>query len=261
MPVEEGLFLSTGSGPGHLVLHTLEVERGHQDSSAGKVTDLRQLVPQDPLSSTQSDWALAAALLLQEQGLARIRVSGRMPIAYFQALVERGIEPVVDLDLLVPERRRKLEPQWRQISSAQEAAEIACRAVINEINQAEINDGLLWSDGRALTSERLKATGSRVLMELGHSCDSLIIAGGPQSSIPHDRGSGPILAGRPIIIDIFPRSLRTGYHGDLTRTVIKGPVPAQAAEMHLAILAAINSGIATVRAGVTGREVHLAVCR
>jgi Xaa-Pro aminopeptidase len=42
-----------------------------------------------------------------------------------------------------------------------------------------------------------------------HDCESsegLIVAGGPASAQPHERGSGILKAGEPIVIDIFPRS-------------------------------------------------------
>ena len=31
-----------------------------------------------------------------------------------------------------------------------------------------------------------------------------------------------IRAGQPVIVDIFPRAQKTGYFGDLTRTVVRG---------------------------------------
>ena len=49
-----------------------------------------------------------------------------------------------------------------------------------------------------------------------------IVAGGKQGCDPHERGYGVLRANEPIILDVFPRSQKTGYFGDITRTVVKG---------------------------------------
>lgn len=41
-------------------------------------------------------------------------------------------------------------------------------------------------------------------------------------SDPHNEGSGWILAHTSIIMDIFPRSQKTGLFGDISRTVVRG---------------------------------------
>jgi len=79
--------------------------------------------------------------------------------------------------------------------------------------------------------------------------------------MPHFRGEGPIRAGAPVIIDIFPSSRTTHYHGDLTRTVIVGEIPDEIRRMHEAALQALDAGIESIRAGVSGRDVHHSVCQ
>jgi Xaa-Pro aminopeptidase len=59
-------------------------------------------------------------------------------------------------------------------------------------------------------------------------------------------------------VDIFPHSKSTGYNGDCTRTVVHGAVPDSVRRMHEAVVAAKAAGIAAVRPGVTGEEVHRA---
>ena len=49
-----------------------------------------------------------------------------------------------------------------------------------------------------------------------------IVAGGDQACDPHERGSGPLYADSLIILDIFPRDAKSGYFGDMTRTVVRG---------------------------------------
>jgi Xaa-Pro aminopeptidase len=89
----------------------------------------------------------------------------------------------------------------------------------------------------------------------------MIIAGSPECAMPHYRGEGPIRAGAPVVIDIFPSSRTSHYHGDLTRTVVVGDIPDEIRSMHAAVLQALDAGIESIRAGVSGREVHNGVCQ
>jgi Xaa-Pro aminopeptidase len=89
----------------------------------------------------------------------------------------------------------------------------------------------------------------------------MIIAGSPECAMPHFRGEGPIRAGAPVIIDIFPSSRKTHYYGDLTRTVVVGDIPDEVRRMHAAALQALDAGIESIRAGASGREVHENVCQ
>jgi Xaa-Pro aminopeptidase len=89
----------------------------------------------------------------------------------------------------------------------------------------------------------------------------MIIAGSPENAMPHYRGEGPIKAGAPLIIDIFPASRATHYHGDLTRTVVVGEIPEEFRRMHAAAVQALEAGTESIRAGASGREVHQTVCQ
>jgi Xaa-Pro aminopeptidase len=132
--------------------------------------------------------------------------------------------------------------------------------VVRQLAAAEIKDGMLWADGRALTSERLYAGAQLILGEMGFTCPDMIIAGSPESALPHFRGEGQLRAGAPVIIDIFPAGRGSHYHGDLTRTVVVGDVPEEFRRMHTATLQALDAGIESIKAGVQGKEVHLSVC-
>ena len=66
---------------------------------------------------------------------------------------------------------------------------------------------------------------SVVFAEHGTSCDDFIVAPGPQGAVGHDMGSGPIEAGVPIVIDIWPRDNTSCVYCDMTRTFVVGDVP------------------------------------
>src|SRR5208337_751367 len=76
--------------------------------------------------------------------------------------------------------------------------------------------------GLPLTSEKLRAVIDCAILQACGLAANTIVAGGRQACDPHERGHRLLRANEPIIIDIFPRSQKTGYFGDITRTVVRG---------------------------------------
>ena len=83
-----------------------------------------------------------------------------------------------------------------------------------------------------------------------------IVAGGDQACDPHERGSGPLKADSLIILDVFPRDAKSGYYGDLTRTVLRG----RASEDQRRLWETVREGQALalkkMKPGVDGLSVH-----
>jgi len=76
---------------------------------------------------------------------------------------------------------------------------------------------------------------------------------------PHERGHGVLRAHEPIIIDVFPRSQKTGYFGDITRTVVKGRSSEAVRKLYHTVARGQDLGFARMESGVAGAEVHQAV--
>ena len=258
--VEQGLYARFGSGDDLLVVSALELDRARAEGRAARVADRADLGWKDGRDLLGS-WAEIGARVLSDRGANGARTSALVPAGLAESLRETGVEVVLDRALFVGERRRKSAEEIEWISRAQAAAEAACRAVIADLGAAEPDpEGWLVLDGRPLTSERLLARCQAVLQEHGCASSETIIAGSPECAMPHFRGAGPIRAGRPVIVDIFPRHLASGYHGDMTRTVVPGRPSAEVASMHAACVAALDAGIGLLRPGADGQEVHRAVC-
>ena len=62
-----------------------------------------------------------------------------------------------------------------------------------------------------------------------------------------------------IILDIFPRCSRSGYFGDLTRTVVRGRASEAQRRLWDTVRAAQRLAIRGIKPGVPGLEVHRAV--
>lgn len=261
MSVGEALYVRFAEGDDLLVVPTLELERARLQAAPACVIDWREAGWREQRDRTAA-WADIALKVLGDRAAGGVRVSPRLPAGHYVALRERGLDLDLDRELFVNERRRKSPEEASYIRAAQEAAQAACVEVIADLAAARVgDDGMLWLDEHPLTSERLMARAQGALQEIGYGAVEMIVAGPPGSALPHFRGEGPIHAHGPVIIDIFPRGASSHYHGDLTRTVVVGDVDEQVAKMHEAVVAALETGRALLRAGVNGRDVHHAVCR
>ena len=252
--VETGLYIRFAPRDEVLVVSPLEIDRARAQSKVANVVEDRD-------AYAHKSWARLAAKMLRQKGMDEARVSPRLPAAHLEDLRAEGIAVDVDRELFLAERRHKSAAEAEAIQASQRAAEAAVVEVVRQLAAADIKDGMLWADGGALTSERLYARAQLVLGEMGFTCPEMIIAGSPESALPHFRGEGPIRAGAPVIIDIFPVGRTSHYHGDLTRTVVVGEIPDEFQRMHAATLQALDAGVESIRAGVPGKDVHLAVCR
>ncbi len=257
---DPALYIKFAEGDDALVVNILELGRARETAAAKAVLD-RAEHGWAEVRDIYQGWARVAAKLLHERGINEARVSAKIPVAYVEELRAQDVNCEVDKEVFVAERRRKNEEEVAWIHGAQRAAEAAVAEIVSQLATSEEKDGLLWADGRPLTSERLFAYGQSALNEIGYSCDDMIVAGSPQNAMPHYRGAGQIRAGQPVIIDIFPRGRASRYHGDLTRTVVVGEPSAEVQKMYAAVCEALDAAMATIRAGVNGRTVHETVCR
>lgn len=257
--LEQAVYLDLGAEQ-VLITPELEFERARVQSRATTVLDRRESGWRES-QDTVAAWAAVVRHALGERGVPAVRISSRLPIGFYEALRAAGVEMVVDPALFVAARRRKTREEAGYIHAAQRAAEAACAEVIAHLGVSEIRDGKLWLDGRPLTSERLMARAEAALAEIGYVGGEMIVAGSPECALPHFRGEGQLRANAPIIIDIFPRGKTSGYHGDLTRTVVVGEVPGEVHRMWEATCAALDAAVAMVKAGVNGRDVHREACR
>jgi Xaa-Pro aminopeptidase len=257
--VETALYIRFDEGDDVIVTSPLEIDRARVQSRANRKLLLAEAGYEElgPFVS----YARLAAKLLRERGLQSARVSPRLQAGYLEEMRSAGLDVEVDRNLFQAERRRKSAEEARFIEASQRAAEAAVVEVVGQLAQADIRDGMLWLDEAPLTSERLYARASLLLGEKGFACPDMIIAGSPECAMPHFRGEGPIRAGAPVIIDIFPSSRTTHYHGDLTRTVVVGEIPDEIRRMHAAVLQALDAGIESIKEGAAGRDVHQTVCQ
>ncbi|MDR5674143.1 Xaa-Pro peptidase family protein [Halalkaliarchaeum sp. AArc-GB] len=191
-----------------------------------------------------------------------VAVPSSFPLGSAEQLRERGVELVVDDDDTIGGMRAvKTDEEIDHVRDAQRANEAAMRTAEGLIAAADVDEtGTLVSDGEPLTSEEVRSEIEITLLRHGCSLDETIVACGSGAADPHDRGSGPLSAGEPIIVDIFPKSKATGYHSDMTRTFSKGQPSETIREWYDLTREALEAALDAVEPGATGAEVHGAAC-
>jgi Xaa-Pro aminopeptidase len=164
-------------------------------------------------------------------------------------------------------RRVKAGAELDGIRAAQRAAHAATARAAALLARAEIGpDGnLRGEDGGPLLAEAVREELRRVCAEHGATCPAdMIVASIHNGGGGHDPGSGPLPAGLPIQVDIFPRDEASACWADMTRTFVVGEPAAEYAEVIVEqerlVRAALEQARAAVRPGVTGRELHEATC-
>jgi Xaa-Pro aminopeptidase len=115
-------------------------------------------------------------------------------------------------------------------------------------------------DGRPLTVERVKAAMSAAFTDHGSTSDDFIVAPGPQGAVGHDMGSGPIAAGVPIVIDVWPRDNESFCFSDMTRTYVIGDVPDEVREWHRLCKEALDRAVSEIKDSADGRSIFDGTC-
>jgi Xaa-Pro aminopeptidase len=202
--------------------------------------------------------ARAAARL----GARRLVVPAALPVTVADRLRADGVEVVPDEPEFIRRRRSKSASEIEGIRRAQAAADAGMAAAAELLREATVRDGVLTHGGEPLTSERVRGRIREVCAGLGAPADDdIIVAAGPAGATGHENGSGPIGAGVPLIVDIWPRDERSGCYSDMTRTFVAGGEPAEdVAAWHALCAAALERVYEGIRPGVTGRDLFAAAC-
>ena len=255
------ITLGNGSAKSLLILRDIEMHRAQQHARADAIHCPADFEPVSGLSGDrETATAQATAECLKQNGIEQVVADRSLPLIFADVIRKAGIEVNCDLDMGVIDRRAKDEQEINWLQEAQATTEGVMEMACRMIGRATAGpDGVLQHEGAPLTSERVRTAIDVWLLERGYSNVPSIVAPGPQGADCHDIGTGPIKTGEPVIVDIFPQCRATRYNGDCTRTVVHGEVSEQLQKMHAAVLAAKKAGEATVKAGVTGEDVHKAV--
>lgn len=252
------IYLEVG-GTKMVVLSDLEIDRAQKQATVDRVLSLSRYQGELKRSGVKAP-CLADVLsrVLGELRVRAVEVPVNFPIGLARRL--RGIRVNVTPDPFFPGRAVKTAVEIANLTKALRLAECGMTAALDVLRASRIGrDGFLHWHGRKLTSEDVQGTINAAIARLGGTACHTIVAGGNHGCDPHEEGRGALRAHRPIIVDIFPRDTRTGYWGDITRTVVRGKPSDQVKKMYAAVFQAQDLAFEKLRAGVNGQDVHNAI--
>jgi Xaa-Pro aminopeptidase len=189
-------------------------------------------------------------------GVDSATVPPGFPVELADFLRASGVELSVDREFFEQRRRAKTAAEIGGIRRAQVAAEAATAAVAAILRSADIAGRKVLYEGEPLTSERLKVAVAAAFAANEASADEFIVAHGPQTCIGHHMGSGEILAGEPITVDLWPRDRGSACFTDMTRTFVVGEVDDELRLYHDLCKVALDRSVAAIRPGATTADVH-----
>ncbi len=249
------------AGKCHIVVSDLEIDRAKKQAPHCRVLSLSRYVKLlRNKNGTNPTLPQVAAQILRERRFRKISVPPSFPLGYARQLRDCGIKAKVTDGGCFPQREIKTADEVKKLSAALMMAEVGMAEGIHAIKACKVGKGhRLFYRSLPFTSEKLRSIIDVAIIQAGGLASHTIVAGGNQGWDPHECGYGPLRANEPIILDIFPRSQKTGYFGDITRTVVKGRANEAVRRLYHTVAEGQDLGIAQIRAGVLGRDVHHAV--
>lgn len=249
------------NGKCHIVMSDLEIDRARKNARHCKVHSLAEY--QERLHKDgvkRPTIAHVVRALLKDNGTKKITVPQSFPFGLARQLRDLDVKLKLCKNGCFPSRALKTPEEVKKISAALMMAEVGLSEGIQVLKRAKVdrNRRLIYNNA-PLTSERLRAIIDTAIIQAGGLPNHTIVCGGDQACDPHERGYGPLKPNVPIILDVFPRSQKTGYFGDITRTVVKGRAPEAVRKMYHAVAHAQEIAFKHLHDGASSREVHKTV--
>ncbi|QXD24655.1 aminopeptidase P family protein [Opitutia bacterium ISCC 51] len=188
-----------------------------------------------------------------------LRLPQNFPVWVSEGLHKHKIDFQVVKGALFPARLEKTVIEAEMVREGNRCSAAGFHIVKQMLEASEIKEGLIYFEGKPLTSERLRQEIDVNCMRMGGVAMNTIVAGGDQACDAHCVGSGPLSANELIIVDIFPRMMNHGYFGDMTRTFLKGEASEEQRRLVSTVHEAQKMAISMVRANAQGRKIHRAI--
>src|SRR5437763_515225 len=244
-----------------LVLSDLEIGRGRKQAEADEFVSFNKLEREVQGRSRKAPpYEKVLAHFLRKRGVRSTIVPANFPLRYAEELAANKIRVRATNGLFWPEREAKSNKEIEMIGHALRITETGLKRAVEILKRSRpgARKRLRWS-GKTLTSEMLRAEIDSAILRAGGVPTGTIVAGGDQACDPHERGFGPLHANSLIILDIFPRDAKTGYFGDMTRTVLRGRASDAQRKVWETVKAGQALALRKIKAGVDGMTIHKAI--
>lgn len=246
-------------GRKYLVMSDLEIGRAKKEASVHEVLSLGRYTKIAEGKSKNSKFIDVLHEIFADFGIRHLVVPRDMSFALVDALRKKGYKIEAGPTPFFPERYVKNSDEKKYIIQSQRAVFAAIGLARDTIGASKIRGNRLIYKGRSLTSEMLRGIIDIFLLERGFAAEDTIVSCGISSTDPHDVGHGPLAPHTSIVVDVFPKSARTRYYGDATRTFCRGRAPDALRKMYATVKRGQEMGLSMVRAGVIGNRIHRAI--
>lgn len=243
-----------------MIMSDLELDRARSGAKVTQVLSSSEIAGRLRRSGVAHPGAAdIIAAYLTHQEIRQVLVPGNFPVELADALREKGFTVSAKRAPFFEQRMLKNGEEIARIVETQRATEEAVGVAVEMLRAAEIREDFLYYEGEPLTSERLRQVLHIELLKRDCVGEHTIVACGRDAVDPHQEGSGPIRAHQPVVMDVFPRSMRSRYYADMTRTVVRGRASDKIKKMYGAVLEGQQIGMRLIRDGADGRSVHQAI--
>ena len=256
--VPDAFVAFVARGKKYAVLGALELGRARKESAFDKVLQLETY-----LQRARKRWpdrkpgpAEVVALVAAEFRVKNFYIPDDFPAGLATRISQLGVGLTIVTDAIFPEREVKTRTEIAAIREGNRCSAAGLDAAERLLRASKVKGRQLLHEGKPLTSERLRRTIEVACLEAGGISHGTIAAGGDQACDPHCVGHGPLRANELIVVDVFPRVQTTGYHGDMTRTFLRGRASDAQRALVEAVRAAQFGAMQSIRAGVNGRDIH-----
>jgi Xaa-Pro aminopeptidase len=241
-----------------LVLSDLEIDRARKQAQADEFVSYSALEREVQGNQRKAPaYEKVLAHFLRKRGVRSAVVPSNFALGFAQELERSRIKVRATNGLFWPEREAKTDDELKLMRRALQITEAGMARGIEVLAASKPGPAkkLVWA-GKPLTSEVLRAEIDSAVLRAGGLPANTIVAGGDQACDPHERGSGPLKANSLIILDIFPRDAKSGYFGDMTRTVVRGRASEAQKELWETVREGQEMALKKMKPGVDGLSVH-----
>lgn len=247
------------NGKRTIVLSDLEIDRGKREAHVDEIVPFSSFEKEVQGSSKKAPpFEKVVAHFLRKRGVRSAEVPANFPLGLAEFLAKKNIKVrASNAPIFFAEREAKTADEIAKLGRALRITEAGLARAMEVLRASNPGRGakLEWS-GKTLTSEILRAEIDSAILRGGGIPANTIVAGGDQACDPHERGSGPLRANSLIILDVFPRDAKTGFYGDITRTVVRGRASEEQRKLWETVREGQALALKKMRPGADGLKLH-----
>ncbi len=247
-------------GKSYALMSDLEVDRARKEAAVDEVVSISDLAKIfSKKKNRRPGYIELIHWFAQSKKASVFSAPENFPLYYADSLRKHGLKISVKNDPFFEERTIKTPQEVKAVETAIRHVEIAFGELVAFLKKTKIRGRRVYAGSQMVTSENLRSRLNARLLELDCVGPRAIIACGKHAVDPHDEGSGPIEPHQSIIFDIFPRHMKSRYHADFSRTLVKGKASAKLKAMYAAVHEGQEIGFKMIKPGVDASTVHGAI--